>query len=164
MLDDALDAARADRRAGLTKPLGDNVRGSLGVEEAMPDRLADDFVGAAVVALGPSLEVDQGGGAVFGEGVAELEVALLAVAEHPGGLNGPQPKALAGDEHGEFTGDFIVGRDGQRAVRTDQLALLNVELEHGRTPGRRDGRNILGGRIATAGHQVQEKMAGKNEG
>jgi hypothetical protein len=158
LLDDAFDAAGADRQAGLAQSLSDDIGGGLGVEEAMPHPLADHFVGTAVVAFGAGLAVGQRGRAVLGEGVAQLEVALLAVAEGLGGFLGPQPQALAGNEHGEFAGDFVVGRHDEGVVRANQQSLRGIEAEHESTPGR-GGTNGPRRKIAPARLGVQEKMA-----
>lgn len=99
----------------------------------MADGLAGGFLGTTVVAGRPRGVVDKGGGPLLGEGGAELEVALLGVAEGSGSLDRPQAKALAGDEHGEFASDLIVGVKGQGAVRAKELAELAVESEHGGT-------------------------------
>jgi hypothetical protein len=133
-LDDALDAARADGQAALAELLGDDLGGGLGVEEAMANRLANGLLRTAVVARGPRRVVDEGGGASAGEGIAELEVALLAVAEGLGGRDGAQAQALAGQEHGELAGDVVVGRERQGAGGAQQLALLAVGVKHGGTP------------------------------
>ncbi len=100
----------------------------------MSNRLANGFVRTAVAAARPRRAVDQGGGALLGKGVAELEVALFAVAEDLGGLDGTQAQALAGDEHGQFAGDFVVGGERQGAARANQLAGLAVEVKHGSWP------------------------------
>ena len=118
-LDDALDAARADGQAGLGELLCDDLGGGVGVEEAVPDGLADGLLGTTVVAAGSGGVVDQGGGALPGEGVAELEVALLGVAEGLGGLAGAKAKALTSDEHGELAGDFVVAGQGQSTGRAE---------------------------------------------
>ena len=114
--------------------MGNDLGRSVGVKEAVPNGLADDFIGATVGPRGPRDVVDQGGGTLLAKGVAELEVALFAVAEGLGGLDGTQAKALAGDEHGEFAGDFVVGRRGQSAGWANQLALLAIKVKHGGTP------------------------------
>jgi hypothetical protein len=135
MGDDAFDAAGADGPAGLTEFWGDDGRGGLGIEEAMANDLANDFVGAAGGTLGAAFVAVQGQGAAVGEGLAELEVALFAEAEFAGGLDGAKAFARAFEEHGEFAGDFVVGRHGQGAGGADELLEFEVEVSHGRAPG-----------------------------
>jgi hypothetical protein len=128
--DDAFDAAGANDPTGLAEFLGDDVSGGFGIEEAMANDLADDFVGAAVVAFGSAGLAAEGGGAERGEGVSELEIALFAEAELACGLEGSEALALALDEHGEFAGDFVVGEDGEGTSGTKQLLELQIEGEH----------------------------------
>ena len=100
----------------------------------MANDLPDDFVGAAVVAFGTAALAVQSQGAPVDEGLAELEIALLAQAELLGGAGGAQAVAFAFDEHGEFAGDFVVGTDRQGASGADELEELEIEPSHG-TPG-----------------------------
>lgn len=114
----------------------------------MSNRLANGLIRTTIGTAGPRLVVDQGRGTLLGKGVAELEVALFAVTEELGGLDGAEAKALARDEHGEFAGDFVVGREGQGPGRANQLALLTVEVKHGSTPREEKGRTALLEKIA----------------
>jgi hypothetical protein len=108
--------------------------------------------------------VDQAGGAPLGEGVAQLEVTLLAVIEGFSGGERAEAKALAGDEHDELAGDFVVGRQIQGAGRADQLTGFAVEVEHGSTPSEGKG-TTTGENVAASRHAVQRMMAeGKRHG
>jgi hypothetical protein len=117
----------------------------------MSHRLAHGFLRTPIDAAGPRLVVDQGRVALLGKGVAELEVALFGVTEELGGGDGTEAKALAGDEHGELAGDFVVGREGQGAGRANQLALLTVKVKHDSTPREEKGRTTLLEKIALRG-------------
>ena len=55
LLDDADDTTSADREAGLAELLRDDVDRGVGIEEAVTDDLANDFVGADIVAFGAGL-------------------------------------------------------------------------------------------------------------
>lgn len=90
--DDAPDAAGANGLANLAELLSDDLGGGFRVKKTLADDLADGLIGATVVRLGPGLVVDQGGNAVAGEGIFELEIALLAVAEGRRGGQGPRPR------------------------------------------------------------------------
>src|SRR5216683_608209 len=151
--DDAFDAARTDDPAGLAELLGDDVGGGVGVEEAVADDLADDFVGAAVEAFGAAFLAEQGGGAAVGERLAELEVALFTEAELARGGGGAEALALAFDEHGEFAGDLVVWAEGEGAGGADEELLLQIDVEHG-APAPRGRRKNAAGRIPPGGRKV----------
>jgi hypothetical protein len=135
LFDDAFDAAGADGQACLAEFLGDDVGGSLGVEEAVANDLADDFVGTAVVGFGAAFLAEQGLSALGLEEVSELEVALLGEAVLGGGLGGPEPLAIALHEHGQLAGDFVVFGDGEGAGVADEGMAIEVEGEHRSTWG-----------------------------
>ena len=118
--DDAFDAANADAVACLLEFLGDDFDGSLWIEKAMTDDLADDHFGAAIMGGRAAGFVFESDGSMSLEGVEELEIALLGEAVLERGLGGADAFALAFEKHGEFEGDFIVMRDGDGAGWTDQ--------------------------------------------
>jgi hypothetical protein len=159
VFNDPFDAARTDRQTALAESLGNDLSRSRGVEKAMPNRLANGFIGTTIDATGTRLAVDQGSGALFGKGVTELEVALFAVAEDLGGLDGTKAKALADDEHGELAGDFVVRREGQVAGRANELVLFVVEVKHGGTPGEEKGATTPRGKVGNWRRSVQRMMA-----
>ena len=153
MGDDAFDAARTNDPAGLAEFLGDDVSRGVGVEEAMADDLADDFVGATVETFGAAFLAQQSGAAAVGERLAELEIALFTEAELACGGGGTEALALAFDEHGEFVGDLVVGAEGERAGGTDEELLLEIDLEHGNHLHWK-GWKTAAGRIAQIGRKV----------
>lgn len=128
---DASDAPGADGQAALAEFLGDDISRGLGIEEAMPNDLSDDFVGASVVAFGAAFLVEQRGGAAVAVGLSELEIALLAEASLVSCRERSESLAFAFDEHDEFGSEFVVGADGQGAQRADELPELRIEGEHG---------------------------------
>jgi hypothetical protein len=77
----------------------------------MSNRLANGLVGTTIGAARSGRVVDQGSGTLIGKGVAELEVALLTVAEKVRRLLRAQAQALPGDEHGELASDLVVAGD-----------------------------------------------------
>jgi hypothetical protein len=128
---DAFDATGTDDPAGLAEFLGNDRGGGFGIEEAMANDLADDFVGTTVVAFGTAFVILQGEGTADGESLAQLEIALFAKAEFLGGMQGSQILALTFDEHGQFAGNFIVLGNAERPLGPDELLELKIELKHG---------------------------------
>jgi hypothetical protein len=89
--DDPLHAANAQGVLGLSQFLGDDLRAGIGVQEPVPDDLADDFIGAAIIAFGTGGQALQDQHAAVFEEVEQLEIARLGVAEFGGGPGGPKP-------------------------------------------------------------------------
>jgi hypothetical protein len=115
----------------LAQLLRDDRGGSVRIQKAVTDDLAHHLVGAPVVGLGTGGLAEQGGGAVFGVQVEQLEVARLGVAEFFGGARRAQPFALALEEHGQFKGDLIIGGNVQRTGGAGQQRVVILEeLEH----------------------------------
>ena len=85
------------------------------IEESVTDDLTDEFLGAPVVGFGASFGAEEGLAALFKKEGPELEITLTAKTEFGGGLVNAFRAAFALDEHGEFTGDFVVIGDGQGA-------------------------------------------------
>lgn len=54
------------------------------------------------------------------KGLAKLEITLLGEAEFPGRLERPKSFALAFDEHGQFSRDFVIFADRQRSCLPHQ--------------------------------------------
>jgi hypothetical protein len=113
--EDTLDAAGAEGVAGLADFLGQDGGRSVRIQEAMADDLLADRLSAAVGGFGAALLALQGAGAARLIEPAQLEIALLAEAEFAGSGQGAVGFAFAFVEHGQFTGDFVVVADGQRA-------------------------------------------------
>ena len=127
---DPFDGAGADGLAGLAQFLGDDGGRGGRIQEAITHDLLDDLIGAAIVGFGAALLILQGQGAALFENLAQLEVALLGIAEFLGGGNGAGAFALAFVEHGQFGQDGIVSRDGQLARRADQEQRIFSDFEH----------------------------------
>jgi len=79
----------------------------------MANDLAHDLIGPAIVGFGAALLVLQGERPVLKVLLAELEVALFAVAVLRGGMQRAECSALALDKHREPSGDVVVFGDGQ---------------------------------------------------
>ena len=124
----AFHAADADGPAALNQLLRNHFRRCIGIEKAVTNHLPHEFGRAAVVRLGAAFLTLQGDRAPLGEGGAELEVALLAVAELLRGAHRAGAVALALDEHRELPRNLIVGGHFQRAMIPDQGVLSDIEI------------------------------------
>jgi len=130
--DDPLDTANAQEVMGLLESLRDDFRRSVRVQEAVPDDLAHDLVGAAVIGLGAGGFALQRWGAVVLVEMEQLEVTGFGIAEFGGGLGRARAFALAFEEHGQFEGDLIAIGDEQGAGGAGEVRLmLVVERNHG---------------------------------
>ena len=130
LLDDADHTTHADREAGLAEFLRDDLDRGVRIEEALPDDLANDLVGADIVAFGPGLVALESCASMFTIEFEQLKVSLFAEVEFFGGLGGTEPFALAFDEHGQAGDDEVVGKNGELSVGADDTATRDVEL-HG---------------------------------
>ena len=92
--DDTVDTTGADREAGLPELLGDDFRGSIGVEKAMPNDLAHEFIGASIVRFGSARFALQRCGAVLVEGIAQLMAGSFISAEVAEASEGRREDAL----------------------------------------------------------------------
>jgi hypothetical protein len=81
-------------------------------EGAVTDDLADQFLGASVVGFWAAFGAEEDRATFLQKKGAELEVTLTAIAEFGGRTVNTFRAAFALDEHGEFAGNFIVGRNG----------------------------------------------------
>jgi hypothetical protein len=113
LLDDADNTASADWETGLSKFLCEDVERGIGIEEAVTNDLADDLVGADVVAFGAWLMAKESWATLFTKEFEQLEISLFAEAELLGCLGGADPFALAFDEHGEAGDDEVIRKDGK---------------------------------------------------
>src|SRR5207302_4145978 len=119
--------------AGLAQLLGDDVGRGVGVEEAVADDLADDFLGAHRGALGPAFLAPQRRRPPLVEALEELVIARPAEAVLGGGGGAAEAFALSLDEHEESFRGLIVRGDKQRAPSTDDSPLGQLET-HERSP------------------------------
>jgi hypothetical protein len=128
---DPFDGAGADGLTGLAQFLADDGGRGGRVQEAITNHLLDDLIGAAIVGFGAALLILQGRGSALLESLAQLEVALLGIAEFLGGSNRAGAFALAFVEHGQFGQDGVVSWDGQLARWADQEQRIFSDFEHG---------------------------------
>ena len=129
--DDAVDGAFADAEVALAEFLRDDLGAGFGIEEAMTNHLADQFWGAPVVGLGAAFGTEETEAALLPKAGAQLEIALAAETKLGGGLRNAFRTAFALDEHGQFTGDFIIGGNGERAGKALEAFGGQVEGKHG---------------------------------
>ena len=130
LFDDADNTTHADREPGLAEFLRDNVDRGVRIKEAMTDDLANDLVGADIVAFGPGLVALESCASMFTIEFEQLKVSLFAEVELFGGLGGTEPFALAFDKHGQAGDDEVVGKNREFSVGADDTATRDVEL-HG---------------------------------
>lgn len=125
---DSFDAPVADGEPGLSKLLRDHLDGSVRVQEAMSNDLANQFARASIVPLGATALAVQGDSAVRSVRLAQLKVPLFGEAEFPGGFGGSGPLTFSLDEHDQFPSDLVVVEHGQGSVGPDHGVCFCVEL------------------------------------
>ena len=130
LLDDADDTTSADREAGLAELLRDDVDRGVRIEEAVTDDLANDFVGADIVAFGAGLVALESCASMFTIEFEQLKISLLAEVELLSGLGGTEPFALAFNEHGQAGDDEVIRKNGELSGGADDAVGRHVEL-HG---------------------------------
>ena len=130
LLDHADDTTSADRETGLAKFLCEDVERGVGIEEAVANNLANDLVGADIVALGTWLVAKESWATVFTIEFEQLKISLFAEADFLGRLGGAGALALAFDEHGEAGDDDVIGKNGELSGGTRDPVTRHVEL-HG---------------------------------
>src|SRR5262249_42616349 len=109
---------------------GDDVNRGVRIGEAVTDDLANDLVGADVVAFGAGLVALESVASLFTVEFEQLEVPLLAEIELLSGLGRTEPFALAFDNHGQ-AGDHEVAREnGEFSSGANNAVGGHVEL-HG---------------------------------
>jgi hypothetical protein len=148
LLDDADDTPNADREARLAEFLGDDVNRGVGIEEAMTDDLANDLVGAGIVAFGAGLVALESSTSMFTIEFEQLKISLFAEVVLLGGLGGAEPFALAFDEHGQAGDDPVVQKNGELSGEADDAAGRDVEL-HGEVLRERAGDREAGLAVGT---------------
>jgi len=136
LLDDADNTTGADREAGLAELLCDDVDRGIRIEEAVTDDLANEFVGADIVAFGPGLVALESVASLFTVEFEQLEVSLLADIELLSGLGCTEPFALAFDNHGQ-AGDHEVARTNwELSGGANDAVARHVELHGMFLPGK----------------------------
>ena len=113
LLDDADDTASTDWETGLAKLLCEDVERGVGIEEAVANDLANDLVGADIVAFGAWFVAKESWAALFTIEFEQLKISLFAEAELLGCLGGTDSLALAFDEHGEARDDEVIRKNGE---------------------------------------------------
>ena len=114
----------------------DDFGAGFGIQKAVTDHLADEFLGATIVGSGAAFGAEESGATFLQEEGAELEVTLPAKAEWGGGAVNALRAALALDEHGELAGDFIVGGKGQGADGARDTLFEKLPGQQGRPAGK----------------------------
>ncbi len=127
---DAVDGAFADREVRLAEFLGDDFGAGFRIQKAVPDHLADEFLGAPIVGAGAAFGAEESLAAFLQKERAELEVTLPAKAEAGGGAVNALAAAFALNEHGELAGDFIVIGNGQGTRGALDAVLKELEGKH----------------------------------
>jgi hypothetical protein len=115
----------------LAEFLGQDLGGGVGVKKTMADDQLKDLVGAAVLGFGAALLVEQASGAELLEGLAKLEIALLAEAELGGGGEGAEAFAFALVKHSEFEQERIVARYWEGPLGAVKEEGVGKDFEHG---------------------------------
>jgi hypothetical protein len=127
---DPVDSPFADTEVGLSEFLSNDLGGCLWIQETMTDDLANHFLGATIVGFGASFRIDQSLPPLFEEKSSELKVALATEAKLCRDLVYAQRAAFTLDEHGKFSGDFVIIRDGKRSGIALNGLFRNLERDH----------------------------------
>ena len=138
----AVYAAFAGGETALPELLSNDLGGSFGIEEAMADDLADEFLCAPVIGFGSALGAEESVAAFFQKEGTELKVTLTAIAELGGDAVDALRTAFAVNEHGELTGDFVVFGNREGAEFALDPFLEKFERNHGDAPRRSECQNM----------------------
>jgi hypothetical protein len=130
LLDDTDDTPSADREAGLAELLSDDVDRGVGIEEAVTDDLTNDFIGADIVGFGTGFVALESCASMFTIELEQLKISRFAEVEFLSGLGGPEPFALAFNEHCQAGDDEVVRKDGELSGGAGDAVGRDVEL-HG---------------------------------
>jgi hypothetical protein len=150
LLDDADDTTSADREAGLAELLRDYLDRGIRIEEAVTDDLANELVGADIVAFGAGLVAVESSASMFTIEFEQLKISLLAEVELLGGLGGAESFALAFNEHGQAGDDEVIPKNGKLSGGADDAVGGHVEL-HGLVLREKAGGREAGLAIGTLG-------------
>jgi hypothetical protein len=113
LFDDADDTPNADRKSGLAEFLRDDLDRGVGIKKAVADDLANELVGADIVAFGSRLVTLESHATMFTIKFEQLKISLFAKAKLCGGLGGTKPFALAFDEHAQAGDDEVIRTNGE---------------------------------------------------
>ena len=113
LFDDADDTPNADRKSGLAEFLRDDLDRGVGIKKAVADDLANELVGADIVAFRSRLVTLESHATMFTIKFEQLKISLFAKAKLFGGLGGTKPFALAFDEHAQAGDDEVIRTNGE---------------------------------------------------
>jgi hypothetical protein len=134
VFDDPIDASNADGEAGLRQLLRDDVGGSVGVEEPMPNHLTNSLSGTAVVALRAPFPAGERRRPLEAIDLKKLIVTLLGEAELFRSLFWSKRAALPLNEHKKLLRDFVITEHRERASRANERLCLSIVGKHSEAP------------------------------
>jgi hypothetical protein len=134
VFDDPIDASNADGEAGLRQFLRDDVGGSVGVEEPMPNHLTHSLSGTAVVAFRAPFLAGERRSPLEAIDLKKLIVTLLGEAELFRGLFWSKGAALPLNEHKKLLRDFVITEHRKRASRANDRLYLSIVGKHSEAP------------------------------
>jgi hypothetical protein len=153
--EDPFHAADGQGKPILVEFLGNNLGRDVRVEKAVPDNLADDLLGPAVVGFGPGFMAGECLSPIRLEEVQDLVISLSGVAKLFGGGGRAQAFTLAFHEHGELASDFIVFSDGQGSCGALEGGYPFFDFDHGYLLLVRDDDRTLKKEVAWPGQHVK---------
>jgi hypothetical protein len=106
-LDGPFHTADANRGSALNKFLSDDFGRGIGIKEAMPNDLPDDFIGPTIVSFGAAFLRDQAFGTKLLELFTELKIAAATESEPLGRRLGSE-FTFPFQQHRQTARDFIV--------------------------------------------------------
>jgi hypothetical protein len=128
LFDDTDDTPNADRKSGLAEFLRDDLDRGVGIEKAVADDLANELVGADIVAFGSRLVAPESLATMFTITLKQLKVSLFTKVELFGGLGGTEPFALAFDEHAQAFDDEVIRTNREFTGGADDASGGDVDL------------------------------------
>src|SRR6202035_1910722 len=102
--------------------------------------LANDFVGADVVAFGAGRVALESCASMFTIELEQLKISLFADVELLGGLGGTEPFALAFNEHGQASDNEVVWKNGELSGTADDAMGRHVAVHGLGLPDKNGGR------------------------
>lgn len=129
---DAVDSPFADAKVTLSEFLSDDFGAGFGIQEAVANDLADEFLSATIFGLGASFGADQGFTPLIQKKSPELKVALAAEAEFGCGTVNTFRAAFPVDEHDKLACDFIVIENGKGTELALNAFFEKIERNHRR--------------------------------